>query len=59
LTKTGGGEGNYWEDYTGSDLDSDGIGDTPYDLDTMTRGIKDDGYPLMVAYNWCTGTGRD
>ena len=23
-------EGNYWDDYTGTDSDSDGIGDTPY-----------------------------
>ena len=59
LTKTGNGEGNYWADYTGSDLDLDGIGDTPYDLDTMTRGTKDDGYPLMATYGWCTGTGWD
>jgi len=44
---------------TGSDLNSDGIGDTSYDLDMMTRGVKDDGYPLMAAYGWCTGTGWD
>jgi parallel beta-helix repeat protein len=60
LTKNGNGEGNYWDDYTGSDLDSDGIGDTPYELDTISdRVVKDDDYPLMAAYGWCTGTGWD
>jgi len=34
--------GNYWEDYTGSDTNSDGIGDTPYDV-----WIKSDDYPLI------------
>jgi nitrous oxidase accessory protein len=24
------GEGNYWDDYEGEDLDKDGIGNTPY-----------------------------
>ena len=26
-------QGNYWDDYTGSDNDNDGIGDTPYVID--------------------------
>jgi hypothetical protein len=34
--------GNYWRDYTGSDGDLDGVGDTPHNL-----GTESDGYPLM------------
>ena len=37
--------GNYWDDYTGSDGDSDGIGDIPYSID----GDKDN-YPLMEPW---------
>ena len=37
--------GNYWSDYTGSDADGDGIGDTPYIID----GDKDN-YPLMERF---------
>jgi PGF-pre-PGF domain-containing protein len=32
--------GNYWSDYTGSDSDGNGIGDTPYIINSMT-GSKD------------------
>lgn len=39
--------GNYWDDYNGSDNDSDGIGDTPYEVST---GEKYDNYPLMESY---------
>ncbi len=35
--------GNLWSDYTGSDLDFNGIGDTPYVID----GDSQDDYPLM------------
>ncbi|MCD6203073.1 MAG: hypothetical protein J7I99_01770 [Methanophagales archaeon] len=34
--------GNYWSDYKGSDTNEDGIGDTPYSIDS-----DKDKYPLM------------
>ncbi len=57
LTKSGLGEGNYWNDYTGSDQDSDGIGDSAYTIDGLA--METDDYPLMMPYGWCTGTGWD
>ncbi len=36
-------EGNYWSDYTGSDANNDGLGDTPYVVDILNQ----DRYPLM------------
>jgi parallel beta-helix repeat protein len=40
------GEGNYWSDYTGHDLNGSGIGDIPYSTDTEAG----DSYPLMGAF---------
>ena len=36
--------GNYWSDYTGTDTNGDGLGDTPYIIDVSNQ----DHYPLMV-----------
>ena len=41
--------GNYWDDYNGTDIDSNGIGDTPYDIPYSN---KQDNYPLMISYEF-------
>jgi parallel beta-helix repeat protein len=40
--------GNYWDDYSGSDSNDDGIGDTPYNI--PGDGNNEDRYPLMEPY---------
>jgi parallel beta-helix repeat protein len=42
-----GQEGNFWSDYNGTDADGDGIGDTPYKLDSRNT----DRYPLIKPFN--------
>lgn len=40
-------QGNYWSDYHGSDVDNDGIGDTPYVIDSANS----DSHPLITPFN--------
>lgn len=39
-------EGNYWSNYTGLDLDPNGVGDSPHSIDTNNT----DRYPLMGMF---------
>ncbi len=43
----GSGKGNYWSTYTGKDGNGDGIGDTPFTINTENH----DSYPLMKPWS--------
>ena len=47
VTWENGLEGNYWSDYSGSDLDLNGIGDSPYVIDAG----NDDDLPLLGMFH--------
>lgn len=40
------GEGNYWDDYEGVDVNNDAVGDTAYVIDQVNR----DNYPLIGVF---------
>jgi parallel beta-helix repeat protein len=47
-----GSDGNYWSDYTGMDLNLDGIGDTSHIIDASNA----DHWPLMGRFSDCVAT---
>lgn len=42
-------EGNYWEEYNGTDANGNNVGDTPYVIDNYSNSV--DRYPLMTPVN--------
>lgn len=54
-----GSEGNFWSDYTGTDNNSDGIGDSPYQIKRQTSDgtqiieivMEEDQFPLINPFN--------
>jgi len=47
-------EGNFWSDYGGVDSNSNGIGDTPYNIDENNQ----DSYPLMGLFSDFNATSK-
>ena len=42
-----GSQGNYWSNYNGTDVNGDGIGDTPFLIDSRNS----DNYTMMMPYD--------
>ncbi|MFH1051297.1 MAG: NosD domain-containing protein [bacterium] len=45
------GEGNFWDDYTGHDVNGDGIGEEPYIIDIWNKDTIADFYPITKLRN--------
>jgi parallel beta-helix repeat protein len=45
------GEGNYWHDYRGHDVNGDGIGEASYHVSTSGGAYDQDRYPLMGQFS--------
>jgi parallel beta-helix repeat protein len=45
-----GNEGNYWDDYSGDDIEGDNIGDEPFRIPSYSRYVSKDYYPLIYPF---------
>ena len=44
-------QGNYWSDYVGYDADGDGVGDLPYEPQSLFESMRDEN-PVLALFNY-------